>query len=468
MTVADAQYSPRLRTAVVLCGSGTAGAYQAGALRALTEAGVKIDLLAGHSVGIMTALCAAIDGGSKLWDSAGPWSQSRLGRAYRWRAALRYAAAGFIAALLILASPLLVLAFAAAMYAASALVSLVNLPDASAAIVDLYRRSIEMLFTPPIIPTMVPRAVVLALLVVTGVLVFAALQAARTERSRRRLRGAFWWRLVGAPLDAEEPAATLIDALWRLVRGASNQPRPALSEIGKRYSELLVENFGQPGFREVLVAVHDLDARRDLIGVVLATGARARFEARHHAQGLREADIVDFAGPQRDLVVDFLLGGLRVPVASAPHLLQFPADSYWRGEQHRTCDRPELVVRLIVELAAMGVEQVIMVSPAAQPIGPHGLRSRPIDLRGRLGELVRSIETAVLHDAWAVAASRFSGVFVIRPEHNPIGPFDFGGVYDEASDQRRSLGELIDQGYEDAYQQFIEPVVASGERIEAI
>ena len=41
--VSDSSYSPRLRTAVLLCGTGTAGAYQAGVLRALTEAGVKID-----------------------------------------------------------------------------------------------------------------------------------------------------------------------------------------------------------------------------------------------------------------------------------------------------------------------------------------------------------------------------------------------------------------------------------------
>jgi hypothetical protein len=325
-----------------------------------------------------------------------------------------------------------------------------------------------MLFMPPVIPTIVPRAVVLALFVVAGVLIAAAIQAARQEKSRRRLRGAFWWRLVGAPLDAEEPAATLTDALWRLVRGASNRPRPPQAEIGRRYAELIVENFGQPGFREIVVAVHDLDARRDLIGVVLPAGERAEFEARHHASGLREADIVDLAGPHRDLLVDFLLGALRLPVASAPHVLQFPADSYWQGEHHRTCDRPELVVRLIAELAAVGVEQIILVSPTPEPIGPHSLRSRPIDLRGRLGELVRSIETAVLHDAWAVAASRFSGVFVIRPEHNPVGPFDFRGVYDEASDRRRTLTELIEHGYDDAYQQFIEPVVASGERIEAL
>ena len=44
-------YSPRHRTALVLTGTGTAGAYHAGVLRALAEAGVRIDLVAGHGAG---------------------------------------------------------------------------------------------------------------------------------------------------------------------------------------------------------------------------------------------------------------------------------------------------------------------------------------------------------------------------------------------------------------------------------
>ena len=53
------------------------------------------------------ALCGAIDGGARLWDAAGPWSDSRLRAAYRWRAALARGAWGLIAAaaLLALAAP---------------------------------------------------------------------------------------------------------------------------------------------------------------------------------------------------------------------------------------------------------------------------------------------------------------------------------------------------------------------------
>ena len=60
----------------------------------------------------------------------------------------------------------------------------------------------------------------------------------------------------------------------------------------------------------------------------------------------------------------------------------------------------------------------------------------------------------------------FDAIYVIQPAHNPIGPYDVGGAYDEASDRRQDLPELLERAYEDAYRQFIEPVVgASGEQL---
>ena len=66
-------YSPQRRTALVLTGTGTAGAYHAGVLRALHEAGVKIDIVAGRGVGVVGALFAAVDGAQRLWDDKGFW-----------------------------------------------------------------------------------------------------------------------------------------------------------------------------------------------------------------------------------------------------------------------------------------------------------------------------------------------------------------------------------------------------------
>ena len=464
--MSDPAYSPRLRTAALLCGTGTAGFYQAGVLRALAEAGIKIDVVAGHGPGVANALCAAIDGDSRLWDDAGPWSGGGLGRAYRWRAALRVAAMGLWLAIALLLSPLLILVVAALSYGASVVAGLLSLPNAPAWLMSLYQRLIEFLFTPPILPTVMPRAVVLALGLVVIVLCLAAWRAVFRDGSRRSVRGAFWWRLLGAPLTPEEPAHTLTAALWKLVRGASGAQMPDHAELSRRYVDVLAENLGQPGFREVVVAVHDIDSRRDLIGAMIGGGRRARFDERRPAAGPREAEIVDFAGAHRDLVVDFLSGALRLPVATAAWPMRFPTDSYWRGELHHICDRPELGARLLAEVAALGVEQVIVISPAPQPGAPHGLRPRAGTLRGRIGEHVRSIETAAVDDVCALAARNFAGVFTIRPVHNPLGPFDFRGVYDEASDRQRSVSELLQQGYDDGYRAFIDPYVAAGERVE--
>jgi hypothetical protein len=430
-------------------------------LRALSEAGIKIDVVAAHGIGVATALFAAVDGGARLWDDQGPWASQRLVGAYRWRTALRVAGLGLLAALVVMLSPLLVLVFAAGVYLLSSLAALASLPSTSVRLVALYGQSIELLFDPPVLPTIVPRAVVLALLVVVAVVGVAAARAVQGERSRRRMRGAFWWRLFGSPLDASEPAALLLESLWQHVRGASSEPRPARAEIGRRYVELLADNFGQPGFFEVLVAVHDVDARRDLVGAILPPVSREAFAAREAPDAPRESEAVDLTGPLRELVADFLIGAQRLPVATAPHPVSFPTNSYWRGDRHVVCDRPELLVRLVDELAGIGVEQLILVSAAPSPSVPHSLRRQPATLRGRMGGMVRSIETAALEDAVRVARPRMPRVFVIRPDHNPVGPFDFGVVYDEASDRDRPARELLKQGYEDAYRQLVEPVAAA-------
>lgn len=458
----DPLYSPRRRTGLLLCGAGTAGAYQAGVLSALAEAGVKIDIVAAHGPGVLNALCAAADGTAVLSDGGGPWTRSSLRRAYRWRTSLRLAGAGLLIVLALLLSPALLLVGAGFIYAASLLASLASMTDTAAWLVDTYGLTLQVVLNPPIMPTLIPRGMVLGLLVIAGVLFVAAARAAIKERSRRHRRGAFWWRLVGAPLGADEPGATLVDTLWRLVRGASGGSRPDPSEMGRRYVELLVENMGQPGFRELLIAVHDVDARRDMVGAVLLPNSIPAFTSRRTKPGPREADSLDLTGATGTLVVDFLHGALRLPVAMSPQPLVFPAEGYWRGEMHHVCDRPELAVRLLEELAAAGVDQVVLVGAAPAPTGPHSLKSRPTDLRGRVGAFLRSMETAAFDAAWARASDVTQRVFVVRPVHNPIGPFDFGGVYDDASDRFRAMNELVRQGYEDAYQQFIEPVVAGG------
>ena len=155
-----------------------------------------------------------------------------------------------------------------------------------------------------------------------------------------------------------------------------------------------------------------------------------------------------------------------MPVATEPHLVRFAPEGPWRGETHRLCDRPGALSRLLEEVAAAGRRAGDPRRRVAAPGRPHELSAGRGDLRGRAGEQLAAFEAAGA--ARCARAARTAGSPACSssvPAHNPLGPLDFAGVYDERSDRVHTLGELVDRGYEDAYRQFIEPVVgASGER----
>lgn len=466
----DRQYSTRLRTALVLTGSGTAGAYHAGVLRALHEAGIKVDIVAGRGIGAASAMFAAIDGGPRLWEPNGIWKSAAAARFYGWRTPLRAAGWAIVAACAILAIPVALLALAVAVAIVGMLLTFVGLQTAGTAATTGYARWIESLFAPAALPTVIPRLVLFAILAALVVLGAGLLSSLVSGGPKRRTRRGFLLRLIGAPLDASVLFQRLSTELWNLIRGAAPLAAPSQLELARKYVELLAENLGQPGFRELLLTVHDMDGRRDIVFALLADAHRHRFLAARPSlvDGPRQAEAFDLAGAARDHALDALAAALAVPVATEPHLIAFAAEGPWRGETHRTCDRPSALPRLLEEVAASGAEQVIVVSASAPAARPHELSAGRADVRGRAGEQLAAFETATLRDVQEQFAGRFAGLFVVRPLHNPLGPLDFGGVYDERSDRTHSLAELCDRGYEDAYRQFIEPVVgASGEQIQS-
>lgn len=455
----EAPYSPTLRTAVVLTGSGTAGAYHAGVLRALQEAGVRVDLVAGRGVGALGAMFAAIDGGSRLWDADGIWRGRGVHAGYPWRPRLRAAGWALAAALACFALPIALLLGIAVMFMLGWLLALSGASGASLALNGAAGRLLNALFDPVALPTIVPRLAMLAVIVAVGVLVVAAMME---RRSGARHAGRGWAALVGAPLDAGPAIARATAGLWDLIRGAAALSAPSAREISRRYAEMLGENVGQPGFRELLVVAHDLDARRDVVFALLGEPYRSRFQR-------TRGETVDLSAAGRDHGLDALAAALSVPLATEPHVVTYAPEGYWRGESHRLCDRPSATVRLVREVAAAGAEQMIVVSAAPSLGGPHALAPARGDGRGRAGEYLAATEAAALRDARAMIGPRAltGGLFEVRPVHNPVGPLDFAGAYDARSDRHHSLAELIDRGYEDAYRQFIEPIVgASGESVE--
>ncbi|PYR88012.1 MAG: hypothetical protein DMF84_29925 [Acidobacteria bacterium] len=458
----DRQYSTRLRTALVLTGTGTAGAYHAGVLRALHEAGVRIDLVAGRGIGALGAIFAAVDGGQRLWSSEGLWKHESVRGAYGWRTPLRVAGWALVAACALLAIPVALLAIGVLVAAVGALLWLLSLTGVSTAFTSAYARSIDALFAPTSLPTILPRLVVFCLLVAIGALAVSLGVAVFRAPLRRRVRPGGIWRLVGAPLSANAVLDQTSIELWNLIRGAAPIAAPPRAELGRKYVDL-------QGFRELMLLAHDMDARRDMVFALLGDSQRARFFTRPVLDGSRQAEAFDLAGVGREHLFDALAASLTIPVATDPHLIRFPAEGPWRGETHRLCDRPGSLERLLEEVSVAGAEQVIVLSAAPPPARPHELSSGRADLRGRAGEQLGAFEAAALRDAMERAAGRFAGLFLIRPAHNPLGPLDFGGVYDERSDRPYFLAELVDRGYEDAYRQFIDPVIAaSGDRIERV
>lgn len=455
---------------MVLTGSGTAGAYHAGVLRALHEAGVKIDLVAGRGAGAIGAFFAAVDGGARLWEANGLWRSAPAGRFYRWRPPLRAAGWALVAAAIILAIPLALLAVAIVVGVLALLLTLIGLDGPGARLRSTFFTWAEALFAPDALPTIIPRLVLFAILLAVAALVAGLAISIVRARSRRRMRDGLVWRLLGAPLSTAAIARSSGTELWNLIRGAAPLSAPPPAELARRYVELLAENLGQPGFRELLVTVHDLDARRDLIFALLGPSHRVRFFGRPGAEAAgRSAECFDLSGVAREHALDALCGSLTIPVATEPHLVTFATEGPWRGETHRLSDRPGALARLVEEVAAAGAEQVILLSASAPPARAHELSAGRADLRGRAGEQLGAFEAAGLRDVLELFAGRFAGLFVIRPGHNPLGPLDFSGVYDERSDRIHSLAELVDRGYEDAYRQFIEPVVgAGGERMQKV
>ena len=445
----------------MLTGSGTAGAYHAGALRALREAGVKVDLVAGLGMGAASALFAAVDGGSRLWADDALWRTEAATALYRWRVGLRVAALAIAVALATVLLPLGLFLVAVLVYPIGFLLEIVGV-QAGAGLAAAYARLLADAFGAGALPTVLPRVMVLALVVLLAVLGAGLIQAIRAN-ARRRERGPIWWRAFGAPLVAADVVNRFASEVWQLIRGSA-VPCPALGDISIGYVELLKENLGQPGFRELILTAFDLDARRDLIFALLSEAQRAEYFAPRPGvdEEWRQSERLDLAGVAGHHVGDGLAGALTVPILAEPHLMVFSSDSYWRGETHRLCARPGALGRLLEEVSEAGVEQVVILSATAEHAGPHALDVGRRDPRGRLGEFLAATEATALREAAHVAKKRFRTVFTIRPAHNPIGPFDLAGCYDERSDRRHTLAEVVERGYQDAYRQFIDPVIGAG------
>ena len=331
MTEPRDSYSPERRTALLFTGTGADGAYHAGAMRALQEAGVKIDVVGGRGIGAIAAVLAAVDGGSQLWDAGGFWRSPIVAEMYRWRWPFTVLRWLMIALLLVLAVPAAVILLGLVVYPIALLLGMAGL-DAGARLVEGFIATLSQLFSPPALPTWIPRLATLfstAALLVLGV---GAWLAWWRSPLYRRSSGNRMWTLLGSPIDAGAAIQHATETVWRLLKGGASIKTPEADDLSRRYSELLAENLGQPGFKELLLVVHDLDANRDLVfGLVRDPYRRMLFPAPGGVSASRRAEAHDLSSGMQGFLADVLASALSLPAVTDSRLVKFAPDAYWRG-----------------------------------------------------------------------------------------------------------------------------------------
>ena len=89
--------------------------------------------------------------------------------------------------------------------------------------------------------------------------------------------------------------------MWDLVRGAAPLQQPTPVELARRYTELLADNLGQPGFRELLSWRTTSTRSRDLVFALRRRVAAARSgpAATTEAAEERRAEVLDLARRRR-------------------------------------------------------------------------------------------------------------------------------------------------------------------------
>jgi hypothetical protein len=472
------EYSPRRRTALVLAGTGAAGAYHAGVLKALDESGVKVDLIVGSGAGAVAAALGAVAGGEKLYGPGGFWPEATWTTFYRLKPALRLAAllAGMAFGVLLL--PVL-LALAAGLLFPLYLLADLLAPALTARLVSALWVLPALMRTPYLAALSVP-VFVLAL---SGLAVLGLAWL----RHRRRLAEQFeTW------LDPRPARRRLADALWQVARGSAVSGRaPGEADHGRRYVALATENLGQPGFRELIVRTADLETGGVLPFALLGPEGRQAFIAasaegrRWRGEGLPGA--VDLtASEHAELLFPAVLTGVLPPFTAGLARVSFPKRGLHGGETHRLSDATLAGGCGLAEALAAGAEQVIVAAPLPDVHNPGHRRRGPraasgaalavmerqaieaeLDAAERMNRMVETLghraeegRRAWEDPATGLVHGEFT-LYVVRPARRALGPLDFDGVEDPATEVVETLDDLIEQGYRDAYRAFVEPVVGA-------
>ena len=305
--------------------------------------------------------------------------------------------------------------------------------DAGFRVASAYADMVRQAFSAAVLPTLIPRLVTLCLAIAFGVLAWSAVRQRPDIAQGRanRDRGRWWARLVGAPWSAEPGLRHFRASLWQLFRGLQAAKEPAA-----RRAEPPLHR----GFCWRTSASLDFESSSSQRSTwkpeaTLSLPRSARRAGRRISSGAAGISI-DLSGVGRSQVIDAMAAAMCVPVLTEPHVISFSPESYWKGESHRTCDRIGAAARLLEELAAAGVEQVIVVCPDSERSAPHRLGKPTGSLRSRVAEHLAAAETTVVRDAIRLAQKTIQGTFRHPAAAQPDRPARF------RRDLRRAVGQV--------------------------
>ncbi len=439
----EALFSHHRRTTVILSGEGTASAYLAGALRALTDAGVRIDCLVGVGAGSLVAAMAAIDSGSRLAGKEGFFAHMEADRPWRYRRLYFLSLVLLAACFAVFASPVLFGAAALLSVPLVALTRFLSEQPAEGVVAPWLGRFVAAAEPFYLRALVVPLIALCALWL--GWLVMNALKSRRAPR-------------LPAPFELGRLERWLTTSLWKAVRGTSTDELPRSREaLGDAYRKLLAGSLGQRGYAELVFYALDTDAGQEVPFVLLKDRFAKKLKSARAARVDRSAEPIDLAREDGRLFFDALLASLSPPglVPSVP--IQLPLGSSHGGEVHRFSSSLLASGGVVADAVSAGAEQLVFLSscvPGDKAVGNAFERITEAALRRNLAQQISE-------------ASRVSdlSVFLIRPDKQRLGAYEtFGRA--QVGGEKLGLEALYAHGRRDAVRLFVTPVLGDGLRPE--
>jgi len=433
----DGSFSPRRRTAAILIGEGTGTAYLVGVMKALHNAGVRIDVVLGKGAGALVAAFLAIDADSQFGGDDGLLARVGKRRPWQLRPLYKVTLACLALSFAAFLSPALVGLIALLMFPFAALGRFVTESSTAGSEPSWFGYLLEAG------EPLYLRAMVVPLIVLCA---FWLVSWAYALARARRLPS------LPEPYELRSLSALLESSLWQAVRGASSDSRPHdRKELGEAYRKLLSGSWGQRGFRELVFYALDTDSGQEIPFTMLKERFFKKLKAsRAGGREWARAEPIDLGNDGDALLFDALMAALS-PSGLVPSVpLKLPLGTTNGGEVHRFSSSLLASGGAVADAVSAGAEQILIVAGCTPGERPSGnILERVTEAATRNALAVELAEAAEATDL---------PIFLVHPDKQRLSPYEITGRA-QFGNERLDLAVLMAHGERDAERQFIEPVL---------